>query len=109
MSGVDAPARWVLAGVLVGETAAQLREALVRAAPGPTGGLVVDLQEVTALQPEGLAELFDQLERASLTLLVRRGSCVATVVEMCGLGLLAHVELRPARPGSDRYLDDTWT
>jgi anti-anti-sigma factor len=59
------------------------------------GPLVVDLQNVTYLDSAGVSALFDAAH-ADLHLLVRADTAVATVIRICALPLVAHVEYVPA-------------
>jgi anti-anti-sigma factor len=82
---------------LIGEidpaNAERLRKALAELRGA--GPLVVDLQQVTYLDSAGVSALFDAAH-ADLHLLVRADSAVATVIRICALPLVAHVEYVPA-------------
>jgi anti-anti-sigma factor len=84
---------------LIGEidlaNAERLRKALAELRGA--GPLVVDLQEVTYLDSAGVSAFFDSAY-ADLHLLVRADSAVATVIRICALPLVAHVEYVPAPP-----------
>jgi anti-anti-sigma factor len=71
------------------ETAPVLREALAEAAAAP-GPLVVDLSAVTFLDSAGVAALFDHVAD-DLEVIVRRGSIIARVLDVTGLGFAATV------------------
>jgi len=78
---------------LIGEidpaNAERLRKALAELRG--SGPLVVDLQQVTYLDSAGVSALFDAAH-SDLHLLVRADSAVATVIRICALPLVAHVE-----------------
>ena len=77
-------------------TTPQLDRVLAGISVDPKTAMVIDLQHVTVLQSHGVAALFVQAERAPLTLIVRAGSAVATVLAICGMEGQARVEPRPA-------------
>jgi ABC-type transporter Mla MlaB component len=86
----------VLAGELDQLTAPLLRVAFEQAVV--TGGaLVVDLQQVCVLQAAGVAVLDEHARRHTISILGRAGSATALVLTVCGMQLLARVELRAAR------------
>jgi anti-anti-sigma factor len=97
---VGSTGQMVLAGDLDTSTVPQLHEVLTAATTDPGAGLVLDLQQVGVLQSAAVAELFEQAEHRPLTVVVRTGSAVATVLRVCGLDALARIELRPAPASS---------
>lgn len=74
-------------------TAAAFRSALAEAAVS-TQSLTVDLTDVTFLGSAGVAALFDQID-GGLEILLAADSIAATVVDICGLALVARVRSDP--------------
>jgi serine phosphatase RsbU (regulator of sigma subunit)/anti-sigma regulatory factor (Ser/Thr protein kinase)/anti-anti-sigma regulatory factor len=88
------PAEVVAIGEIDLSTAPQFREVLKEA--DTAVALLVDLRQVDVLQSAGLVELFDRAAAGPLTLVVRPGSAIATVLDVTGIGDVARVEVGSA-------------